>query len=127
MKKRVLSIAVSLFTVLLLSICLSATALAADVVASGSCGTNVTWTLDSDGLLTISGTGAMQDYSIGFEPWHRERGNITGIKIADRVTSIGRNAFYDCSNLTEVKLPDSLIGIGESAFRNCNPYWRLRI
>ena len=56
---------------LVLAFCLTvfllcAPAGAADVVASGECGaegSSVSWTLDSAGLLTISGTGAMEDYT----------------------------------------------------------------
>ena len=58
MKKRILCLAlvmVMIFTLLPMS------AFAADVVASGTCGEKLTWTLDSEGTLTISGTGAMTD------------------------------------------------------------------
>ena len=35
------------------------------------------------------------------------------------VTSIGNNAFRDCTSLTEVKIPDSVINIGDYAFYGC--------
>lgn len=44
---------------------------AAEIVDSGTCGENVTWTLDSAGTLTISGTGLMKDYINGnLAPWY---------------------------------------------------------
>ncbi len=35
---------------------------AATIVDYGTCGDNMTWTLDSDGTLTVSGMGVMNDY-----------------------------------------------------------------
>ena len=65
MKKRIFSFVLA---VLMIASLLPATALAADIVDSGTCGaegdgSNLTWTLDSEGTLTISGTGAMKDYT----------------------------------------------------------------
>ena len=52
---------------------LPALAFAAWEVSGGSCGENVTWSLDSDGVLTISGEGDMYDYSPEYyEPWMEE-------------------------------------------------------
>ena len=64
MKKRIFSFVLA---VLMIASLLPATALAADIVNSGTCGaegdgSNLTWTLDSEGTLTISGTGAMYSY-----------------------------------------------------------------
>ena len=39
--------------------------------------------------------------------------------IGNSVTSIGSNAFYDCSGLTSVTIPNSVTSIGSSAFRGC--------
>ena len=86
--------------------------------ASGDCGkdgSNVTWTLDSTGLLTISGTGAMADY-MPSTPW----GNgVTSVVIKKGVTHIGNYAFNECRNLTSVVLPDSVTSIGDFAFVSC--------
>ncbi|MCD7981356.1 MAG: leucine-rich repeat domain-containing protein [Clostridiales bacterium] len=88
---------------------------------SGTCGENVTWTLDANtGALTISGSGDMEDYtSPGDAPWYSQRDSITGIVIADGVTSIGYNAFYGCGSLTDVTIGDDVISIVDYAFAEC--------
>mgnify|MGYP002615697365 CR=1 FL=1 len=99
------------------------------IVDSGNCGkdgNNVTWTLDSAGLLTISGTGEMADYEsktdsasgeeITTAPWgNQAKTAVTG----DGVTGIGAAAFYGCSGLTSVTMGSNVTSIGESAFRGC--------
>ena len=88
---------------------------------SGSCGTNVTWTLYSDGTLTISGTGAMTDYaSSSSMPWYSLKSSIKKVVVEDGVTRIGSSAFYRCSALTSITIPDSVTSIGDSAFYGCH-------
>lgn len=92
-----------------------------DIVDSGTCGANVTWTLDSNGTLTISGSGAMKDCASPSEsPWYNNRGQIKSVTIEQGVTSIGKGAFYDCSSLTSVTIPSGVTSIGEGAFRYCS-------
>ena len=126
---------------------LPATALAADIVDRGTCGaegngSNLTWTLDSEGVLTISGSGGMHGYGSSDAPWYGSRsrvksaviaegvtsigesafencGSLTSVTIPNSVTSIGRYAFYYCTSLTSVTIPDSVTSIGGSAFYNC--------
>lgn len=87
---------------------------------SGTCGPNLTWDL-TDGVLTISGTGEMKDYSFySNAPWYSSRSSITSVAIENGVTSIGKYAFYDCTNLTGVTISNSVANIGESAFSGCN-------
>ena len=122
MKKRLLSFVLA---VLMIASLLPATALAADIVDSGTCGaegdgSNLTWTLDSDGVLTISGSGDMYDYSLSGAPWYGIRSRVKSAVIADGVTSIGYKAFDDCTSLTSVTIPDSVTSIGEYAFYNCS-------
>lgn len=95
-------------------------ALQADVVGSGKCGENTTWTLDSDGLLTIFGTGPMEDYSEFSTPVPQWRTyEIVRIQVQEGVTSIGDAAFCDHDELIGVSLPDGLESIGKASFKNC--------
>ena len=74
-------------------------------VASGICGTSLTWVLDSNGELHITGEGAMSTYSNGTAPWYSYADSITAIIISDAVTSISSSAFYGCDSLHEITLP----------------------
>ena len=87
---------------------------------SGNCSANVTWTLDAEGTLTISGTGAMKDYkgTTDKSPFNG-KAEIKKVVIKSGVTSIGSALFYNCSNLAEVSIPNSVNSIGDSAFENC--------
>ena len=118
------------------------------VIASGVCGENVTWTLDSSDTLTISGTGPMKDFDLDdIQPWHEYvigktimvviEDGITHIgskafwnetlaqvdmiimNIPNSVTSIGDEAFSGCK-MSDVDIPDSVISIGESSFAVCD-------
>lgn len=97
----------------------------ASVLNSGTCGAvgneeNVTWTFDSDGILTVSGQGAIKDYE-NFDggikpPWHQYRRKINKIVIGEGITCIGVSAFHDMCE-TELVLPtSSLKEIKGSAF-----------
>ena len=83
---------------------------------TGSCGDSLTYVL-SDGVLTISGTGAMVDSPSGLaQPWKDHLTEITQVIVNPGATSIGKNAFRNCTNLTSVTLPDSVTSIGQMAF-----------
>lgn len=106
-----------LFTLLLAV----ATSLGTLFAESGTCGDNLTWDL-ANGVLTISGTGEMTDYSslqTDLSPWHSFRTTISSLVINEGVTSIGSYAFSSCGNLTSVTIPNSVISIGWSAFSSC--------
>ena len=81
---------------------------------SVSCGDNATYTLDGDGKLKISGTGAIDGYV--FE----SNTDIVTVVIGDGITSIGEWAFSDCTNLKGVTIPTSVTNIDGSAFYNCS-------
>ena len=92
-------------------------------IASGSCGGNLTWSLTSDGVLTIFGTGSMTTYSgAGSIPWYNNRGLITKVIIGEGVTKLTTNAFYGCNNLSAVEFAESgsLKQIGGAAFKSCS-------
>ena len=75
-----------------------------------------TWTLDDNGVLTISGNGATESYSSSASlPWGTD---IKSVVIENGVTGIGDYAFSDCTALTSVTVPDSVTRIGSSAFYN---------
>ena len=86
------------------------------IVASGDCGENLTWKLNSRGGLTISGTGAMPDFYNGIAPWAAYKDQIKTIKILAGVTHIGAYAFYDYASVYRVSLGTTLVSIGEGAF-----------
>ena len=98
---------------------------AATVLRSGKCGSNLTWKLTDDGTLTISGTGAMDNYEDDTDqPWAEYYDGewepiIKKVVIANGVTSIGDNAFSWCFDLSGVVIPNSVTSIGEHAFTGC--------
>lgn len=125
---------------LLLALCIGASAAG----TSGKCGPSAYWSFDSStGTLTISGSGAMEDYEYGNEfPWMDYRNSIQTIVIGDQITQIGRyaftgtacstikfgknvrsigeRAFLECRNLNgDLTLPDSVQIVGDSAFAGC--------
>ena len=102
-------------------------ALYSNIVDSGTCGAegnngdNLTWTLDNEGVLTISGTGAMENWNRQneiYSPWY-ENEKIKSIVIENGVTSIGQSAFYRCRGLTNIKIPNSVTSIEKEAFMHC--------
>jgi hypothetical protein len=115
MKRRIILLSCLIASLLLFFDCITASA--ATIVESGSCGDNVTYTLDSDGLLTISGTGDMENYDFGTSPWKNE--TIKNVVISNGVTSIVDYAFSRCTGLTSITIPDSVTSIGDYAFYYC--------
>ena len=92
-----------------------------EIVASGE-DLNVTWSLDSDGLLIISGSGPMGEMYAQWPPnlaWQKYNQQIKKVIINSGVTSISEVAFEACFNLTEVELCDTITSIEEKAFFVC--------
>lgn len=124
MRKKILSI--------LLAACLIFSLLPvsafADAAESGSCGYNLTWTLEN-GVLTISGTGKMDRYGYNSKPdgsgvtsapWGEYYEAIERVVIENGVTSIGYYAFSGCTSLASIVIPDSVELIGNDAFSGCS-------
>lgn len=89
----------------------------------GTCGENVTWSLDAaTGTLTVSGTGDMDNYAdFGFDvPWFSYHSVVKTVQIGSGVTSIGDWAFVWCERLVHVTVPDSVTRIGEGTFAYCD-------
>lgn len=90
MKKRLLALLLCAVMVCAVFVQALPVASAAEVTDSGSCGENLTWTLNTDGLLTISGTGEMEDYSFhGNVPWNGLVDKINCIVFIFRLAKYG--------------------------------------
>lgn len=94
----------------------------------GAEGSNVTWALSCDGVLTIRGLGAMKDYThTNNLPWVSHRDAITTIIIEEGVTTIGDRAFGYSTNATSVTIPSSVTSIGDYAFIGCSSLQEITI
>ena len=90
-------------------------------IASGTCGDNLTWELTADSVLTISGTGTMNNSSSSSRAqWYDYRSSIKSVVIEEGITSIGNYAFNACSGLASVTIPNSVTSIGNYAFNDCS-------
>ena len=97
----------------------------AEIVESGSCGDNVTWTLDSAGTLTISGSGAMDDTSSSsYSKWSWK---CKSLVIEGGVTYVGAYSFYECRYLTDVTIKSGVHKIGSYAFSNCKKLTKVNL
>ena len=82
----------------------------------GTTENGISWIYTS-GLLSLSGNGAMKDYSAEAPaPWSKHMNNIATVNIADGITRIGANAFKGAVNLKSIRFPQSVTSIGVSAF-----------
>ena len=110
--------------ILLLMLCVASIGMTRAEVVGGECGAegdNVTWSLDTEtGVLTISGTGEMDDYDHNYNnssPWSAYRDSITELKISNGITIIGRETFNGLIGLTEVIISNSVKEIkGSSSY-----------
>ena len=83
---------------------------------------DLSWTLDSDGLLTVSGDGAINPIPAGEEEtaaWRRYASSIRNVLLEEGISSIGTRAFMNCTALESANLPESLSSINAFAFSNC--------
>ncbi|MBR3597279.1 MAG: leucine-rich repeat protein [Clostridia bacterium] len=99
----------------------------AGAAANGICRTNLTWTLDDEGTLTITGAGAMTNYSYSSVPWYQNRNSVKKVIIEKGVKSIGNSAFFRCSSLTAIKIPEGVTLIGDDAFCYCTSLTAIKI
>ena len=115
MTKAILTKALSIVIAAAMLLALLPAGIIASAADSGECGDNLTWELDDEGALTISGTGAMWDYYDS--PWSGM--DVSSVVIGDSVTSIGKCAFEYCSGLTSVTIGSGVTSIGKNAFSYC--------
>lgn len=94
-----------------------------DVISSGNYGA-LTWVLYTDGLLEITGTGAMPEEQA---PWYEDRGLVKTAQISEGVTTVSSQAFYNCSRMESVQLPQGLAVIGFGAFAGCGSLEQISI
>ena len=80
----------------------------------------LSWSVDDNGVLTISGNTPMDNYfsepQARTAPWGKD---VTAVVIKDGVKSIGNYAFYNCQKLKSITIPDSVTCIGDWAFGGC--------
>lgn len=116
--KRRFFILLTTITILLLFGAVSANA---EIVKSGSCGDNVTYTIDDEGTLTISGTGMMYNYSSvsNYSPFYNDS-NIKTVVIRNGVTSIGEYTFLNCNSMNSITIPNTITSIESGAFLQCS-------
>ena len=134
MKKRI-CLLVTLLALVIMGFTMNAMSVeAAEIIYRGYCGgegdgKNLTWTLDSDGVLVIEGQGMMKDwtweesspYYSDSQPtdWHKHNEKIYSVIVQAGVKNIGKNAFLYCEYIDSIVLPESLLSIGDSAFSIC--------
>lgn len=87
-------------------------------VLKGTCGSNISWILE-DGILSISGSGALETVQIGIVPWEGYQADVNLVQIGKRITRIGQMVFKDFTNLVEISIPDTVTSIGQKAFSGC--------
>lgn len=123
-KKAILGIAAVLLVLILVNIFSGGNADTVDKpeeIDTTSAEETIQWSL-TDGVLTISGTGAMPDYAYPFDdrPWDGQEDEVTSIVIEEGVTRIGSNAFEFMDNVVDVTMADTVTEIGDRAFSDCD-------
>ena len=105
-----------LLTVLL---CPAGRAEAAEILYSGNCGTEVVWTLNDEGVLTVSGSGDMVFANYGEAPWRSYANQIQKVVVTEGVTSVAPCAFQNAPRLKEAEIAGSVSVLGSDAFWSC--------
>ena len=102
-------------------------------VFTGKCGDNLTWKIDNNEVLTISGTGRIPDYNDpssggnNTAPWYGYAYQIKKVVLGSGVQNIGNDAFADCYGMTDITIPDGVTSIGDSAFDGCSALTEISI
>jgi len=102
-------------------------------VFTGKCGDNLTWKIDNNEVLTISGTGRIPDYNDpssggnNTAPWYGYAYQIKKVVLGSGVQNIGNNAFAGCYGMTDITIPDGVTSIGDSAFDWCSALTEISI
>ncbi|MGN0519042.1 MAG: leucine-rich repeat protein [Acutalibacteraceae bacterium] len=116
--KRVTSVLLSLLMVIGLFSAVP-TAYAAGIL-DGTLDGGITYELDDEGTLTITGSGEMPDFDLAtYAPWYSNRYNVKKIVISEGITSIGKYNFTNLYYVTDLTMPGTIKTIGYGAFMNC--------
>ena len=92
----------------------------------GQVGEDVYWELSEKGVLTITGTGKMDDFPES-APWAQFREDIREVILGDEITYIGAHAFEDLDELRSVTVGKALVEMGTAAFRSCDKLRELEL
>lgn len=103
-----------LLAVAVFSVSLTLGTVTGAAVISGSCGNSAGYSLGDFGVLEITGTGGIKDYTVSDIPWLSHAAQIKSLKIASGITGIGVNAFLGLE-VSPVSVPESVISIGAHA------------
>ncbi len=107
--KKIISLTMCICMIISMFVCTTA-------FADNSCGESAVWSIN-DGILTISGSGKMDDYNSESDvPWYNARNSITKIIVENGITHIGDMAFYGCVNAATAEIAESVESVGMSAF-----------
>lgn len=91
-----------------------------EILNSGKCGNDITYTLTKSGILTLSGTGSTYNYhSQKFPEWDEYKYNIKEVIVEEGIVELGTMIFRNYSSIEKIHLPDSLTTIGQYAFAGC--------
>lgn len=97
----------------------------------GTFGENITWYLDSDGILHVIGEGAMDNTVVDGDarnvPWYRVKDKIKAVEMSEEITTIADFAFADCPAIETITLHEGITEIGENAFRGGKAFSKLKL
>ena len=85
---------------------------------SGQCGDSLYWSYDTT-TISITGSGAMHNYSDSLMPWYLFRDSITAVEMVNTAATIGDNAFANCSKLSKLTISEGIESVGANAFMGC--------
>ncbi len=94
-----------------------------EMIAVGTCGEDLSWELDGEGTLTVSGEGGMSS-STG---WYDCRSAIRKVLLPEGLASVSANAFENCTELTEVRIPSGVTSIVSNSFVGCTSLTRIDV
>ena len=98
---------------------------AAAAMVSGTTGT-VSWEITEDGILRLSGSGSVQNYSENSPaPWAEYADSITGLELGSGITALGDYAFANLTAIGELRIPETVTQLGKKTFANCSGLQKL--